>query len=47
MKTKVLKTKTLKKTKHSEKTTIVTLNQQPSLEDQKKLFINDSIVLEF
>lgn len=47
MKTKVIKTEVIKATDYSEAATVLTLNQAPSFEEEKELFSDDSIVLEF
>lgn len=47
MKTQILNTEKIEATEFSMAATIVTLNSTPSIEEQNKLFVNDSIVLEF
>lgn len=47
MKTEVIKIEIIEATDYSEAATVLTLNQAPSFEEEKDLFSDDSVVLEF
>jgi hypothetical protein len=47
MKTTTIRTEVIEATENSLLTTIVTLDSIPTVKEQKELFIDDSVVLEF